>query len=207
MTPQRETFLTFDLDIQIVWVDTECQVAGQCPRCGGPGDQTNILILNQGEVDNHRRILNVLEMGEIHVGSVVFVIFHISLTYLIQQRWLLESTNLVVLMGLKVWQGSVAGSGERHHFDSTVHHALIIELLEHPPKKKKGQQSEYWECADSFLTHPLQVQRIDGFGSICIGDYSFCSPQQTDRFKEGSRALHKYMPFWKSRLTWHACAV
>lgn len=29
-------------------------------------------------------------------------------------------TNLVVLMGLKIGQWSVAGSGERHDFDTSV---------------------------------------------------------------------------------------
>lgn len=41
--------------------------------------------------------------------------------------------NLVILMGLKVGQGRVAGGGEGHDFNPSVHQALIIQLLEHPP--------------------------------------------------------------------------
>lgn len=55
------TFVTFDLDIQHLRVDTEGQVAWQCPRCGCPGDQSHFLILNQWEVDDDRRVLNVLK--------------------------------------------------------------------------------------------------------------------------------------------------
>lgn len=47
-------------------------------------------------------------------------------------------TNLVVLVGLKVGQGGVAGSGEGHDFDPAVNQALVVQLLEHPPKQGDG---------------------------------------------------------------------
>lgn len=52
--------LTFDLDVLELWVDTQGQVAGQGPRGGGPGYQTHTLVLLQGEVDDHRRVLYIL---------------------------------------------------------------------------------------------------------------------------------------------------
>lgn len=42
--------------------------------------------------------------------------------------------NLVVLVGLKVGQGGVAGSGERHDFDTSVNQTLVVQLFEHPPE-------------------------------------------------------------------------
>lgn len=45
--------------------------------------------------------------------------------------------NLVVLIGLKVGQGGVAGSGERHNFDTSVHQTLVIQLFKNPPERKK----------------------------------------------------------------------
>lgn len=42
--------------------------------------------------------------------------------------------NLVVLVGLKVGQGGVAGSGERHDFDPSVNQTLVVQLFEHPPE-------------------------------------------------------------------------
>ena len=53
--------LTFDLDIQELRVNTEGQVAWQCPGRGRPSDQSHFLIVNQWEVDNHRWVLNILE--------------------------------------------------------------------------------------------------------------------------------------------------
>lgn len=47
----------------------------------------------------------------------------------------LLGTNLVVLVGLKVGQGGVAGSGERHDFDPAVNQTLVVQLLEDPPKQ------------------------------------------------------------------------
>lgn len=44
--------------------------------------------------------------------------------------------NLVVLVGLKIRQRGVAGSGERHDFDPSVHQSFVVQLLEHPPKRK-----------------------------------------------------------------------
>lgn len=46
----------------------------------------------------------------------------------------MSSADLVVLVGLKVGQGGVAGSGERHDFDTSVHQTLVVELFEHPPE-------------------------------------------------------------------------
>lgn len=34
--------------------------------------------------------------------------------------------DLVVLVGLKIGQGGIAGSGERHDFDTSIHQALVI---------------------------------------------------------------------------------
>lgn len=42
--------------------------------------------------------------------------------------------NLVVLVGLKVRQGGVAGRGERHDFDPSVNKTLVIQLFENPPE-------------------------------------------------------------------------
>lgn len=54
-------FFTFDLDVQHLRVNTEGQVAWQCPGRGRPGNQGHILIANQREVNDDRRILNVLD--------------------------------------------------------------------------------------------------------------------------------------------------
>lgn len=54
-------FVTFDLDIQHLRVDTQGQVAWQCPWCGCPGNQSHFLILNQWEVDGDRWVLNILK--------------------------------------------------------------------------------------------------------------------------------------------------
>lgn len=54
--------------------------------------------------------------------------------------------NLVVLVGLKIRQWGVAGSGERHDFDPSVHQSFVVQLLEHPPKRKiKFKQRHSWE--------------------------------------------------------------
>lgn len=53
--------LTFDLDIRHLWVDTEGQVAGQCPGCGRPGNQGHLFVFHQREVNDDGWILDVLE--------------------------------------------------------------------------------------------------------------------------------------------------
>lgn len=50
--------------------------------------------------------------------------------------WLYFCANLVVLVGLEIRQWGVAGSGERHDFDPSVHQSFVVQLLEHPPKRK-----------------------------------------------------------------------
>lgn len=66
--------LTFDLHIHHLWVDTEGQVAGQCPGCGGPGNERHLLILYQWEVNDDGWILNVLEDGNRgHVAEAVAI--------------------------------------------------------------------------------------------------------------------------------------
>lgn len=50
--------------------------------------------------------------------------------------WLYFCANLVVLVGLEIRQWSVAGSGEWHDFDPSVHQSFVVQLLEHPPKRK-----------------------------------------------------------------------
>ena len=45
--------LTFDLDIDEVWVYTEGQVGGECPGGGGPGYEADRGVLIQGEIHNH----------------------------------------------------------------------------------------------------------------------------------------------------------
>lgn len=49
-------------------------------------------------------------------------------------------TDLVVLVGLKVGQGGVAGGGEGHDFDPAVNQALVVQFLEHPPKQGDGTE-------------------------------------------------------------------
>lgn len=55
------SFLTFDFDIQQLWVNTEGKVAWQCPWCGRPGNQSHFLIFNQLEAYHDRWVLNFLE--------------------------------------------------------------------------------------------------------------------------------------------------
>lgn len=52
---------TFDFNIDKFWVDTQCQVARQSPRRGGPCNQRNVFTLQQGKVDDHRGILDILK--------------------------------------------------------------------------------------------------------------------------------------------------
>lgn len=57
---------TFDLDIDEFRVDTESQVAGQSPWCGGPCDEAHLLILQKREVHDHRRVLHILLNNLLH---------------------------------------------------------------------------------------------------------------------------------------------
>lgn len=130
--------LTFDFDIQHFWVNAEGQVARQCPGCGGPGDQCHLLILNQWEVDDDRRVLNVLEAknGPKWVNFMIYVseVNFITSSALERLRCERVCANLVVLVGLKVGQGRVAGGGEGHDFDPSVNQTLVVELFKHPPE-------------------------------------------------------------------------
>ncbi len=51
---------TFDLDVDEVRVDAEGQVAGQGPWGGGPGEEADLLVLQQREGHDHRRVLHIL---------------------------------------------------------------------------------------------------------------------------------------------------
>ncbi len=88
----------------------------------------------------------------------------VVLTSIALEQWRCEraviSYNLVVLVGLKVGQGGVAGGGERHDFDTSVNQTLVVQLFEHPPEWIRHIQI-LWEGRKDKLHTRGQICHMD----------------------------------------------
>ena len=56
----RARLLLLDLDVVHLGVNAQRQVRGQRPWRGGPGDEGRLRLVQQGECDDHRRVVHVL---------------------------------------------------------------------------------------------------------------------------------------------------
>ena len=56
----RARLLLLDLDVVHLGVNAQREVRGQRPWRGGPGDEGRLRLVQQGECDDHRRVVHVL---------------------------------------------------------------------------------------------------------------------------------------------------